>query len=236
MELEGRIGAFTMRELIEMIVYSSVTGVLEVGDGGDAGHLFFRDGLPYDARAGGQLGFEAVELLFEARDTAFRFVAGAVSPSETLWMDPWELIERGESQASVWVELRPHIPGMDWVPAVGTSAVTDHVHISEVAWPVLAAVDGQRSVAEIGDHLALSALDVCRGLVELLKQGLIVMHPPRPLVEPPPAEPPSDGAQGEGGFFERLIAKTLDEERRRTSDPSVERITDPDFRARVGRG
>jgi hypothetical protein len=35
-ELEGTIGTFSLRELIEMIVYSSVAGVLEVGEGTSA--------------------------------------------------------------------------------------------------------------------------------------------------------------------------------------------------------
>ncbi|HWQ14000.1 MAG TPA: DUF4388 domain-containing protein [Roseiflexaceae bacterium] len=232
-ELEGTIGQFSLRELIEMVVYSSVTGVLTLGGGEEAGRIYFRDGLPYDARAAEATGFDAAALLFELRDVPFHFVAGSTSQEETLWMDPWELIERGEEHARIWSGLRPFIPGLDWVPAVLTSPVNDHVHISDVAWPVLAAVDGQRSVAEIGEHLELATVDVCTGLVELLRQHLIALHPPRP--PHPPAPPAPEEPQDEGGFFERLIARTLEEERRRTSDPSAGQISDPDVQARVGR-
>jgi hypothetical protein len=233
-ELEGTIGEFSLRELIEMIVYSSVTGVLEVGDGDSAGHIFFRDGLPYDASAAGLTGFDAAALLFESQGVAFRFEADTVSQAETLWMDPLELIERCEERARVWAQLRPYIPGLEWIPALRANSVADQVHISEVTWPVLSSVDGQRSVADIALHLAMAPVDVCNGLVALLKQKLIVMLPPRPEPELPPEPGAAQETSAEGGgFFERLIAKTLEEERRRTSDPSIERISDPNG-ARIG--
>ncbi|MEN9938608.1 MAG: hypothetical protein RLZZ387_5187 [Chloroflexota bacterium] len=227
MELEGTIGTFSLRELIEMIVYSSVAGVLEVGEGTSAGQLYFRDGLPYDAQAGGVSGLDAAALLFECEGLPFRFVAGSTSAHETLWMDPWELMDRCEERARVWAGLRPYIPGLDWVPVLRSIPAGDQVHISEVAWPVLSAVDGQRSVLGIGEYLSLSNVEVCQALVGLLRQRLIILQPP-----PEPPETPVSGAgeaaQGEGGFFERLIAKTLEEERRRTSDPSLQRTSDPD--------
>lgn len=233
MELEGTIGAFSMRELIEMVVYSSVTGVLVVGDEEAGGRLFFRDGLPYDAACNGLTGFDAAALLFNSAGLPFRFLAGVTSASETLWMDPWELIERGEDRARQWAFAQPYIPGVEWVPALRESTTGSNVHISESAWPVMAAVDGVRSVAAIAEHLALSVGDVCYALATLVDQKLIQMGPPaQPLHEPAPptleASPPS-----ENGFFERLIAKTLEEERRRTSETNLPRISDPDLRTRV---
>lgn len=231
-ELEGTIGTFSMRELVEMVVYSSVTGVLIVGDADAGGRLFFRDGLPYDAQCNGLTGFDAAALLFNSGGLPFSFHAGATSASETLWMDPWELIDRGEDRARQWAFAQPYIPGMDWVPALREAASSNHVHISEAAWPVLAAVDGVRSVSAIAEHLALSLGDVCYGLATLVDQRLIQMVPPPQIMEPAPAAL-EDPAPDEGGFFERLIAKTLEEERRRTSEPNMTGISDPDLRPRV---
>ena len=234
MELEGSIGAFSMRELIEMIVYSSVTGVLEIGAGDKVGQLYFRDGLPCDARYGDVTGFDAAAMLFELRDAPFAFVAGGTSRTDTLWMDPWELIERCEERSATWIELRPYVPAADWVPVLRTSTPTDQVHISEVTWPVLSAVDGRRSVTDIGAYLDMAVVDVATGLVRLLKQNLITMQPPQLVMPEPAQEPEAPPSRGAGGFFERLITKTLDEERRRTSDPSLDRISDPDLSTRVG--
>ena len=60
MQLDGNLDKFPLRELIEMVVYSSVTGVLELRAGGDIGRLFFRDGQPYHASAGERVGIGAV--------------------------------------------------------------------------------------------------------------------------------------------------------------------------------
>ena len=139
---------------------------------------------------------------------------GTTSPHETLWMDPWELIERGEERARRWAFVQPYIPGLDWIPVLHTTAATDHVHISEGAWPVLSAVDGQRSVTAISEHLDLAPVDVCHALAQLVAQQLIVMHAPVSELESAPT--PEPASQDASGFFERLIAKTLDEERRRT--------------------
>jgi hypothetical protein len=238
MELEGNIGAFSLRELIEMVVYSSVTGVIEVGDGERGGQLYFRDGLPYHAACGGLTGFDAAALLFNSQGLPFRFEAGTTSGGETLWMDPWELIERGEERAVQWAHVHPYIPGMDWVPALRTTTAADHIHISEETWPVLSAVDGQRSVTQIGEHLDLALVDVCQALAQLVEQKLIVLYAPQEVPRPPEAQAPFALAvpSDESGFFERLIAKTLEEERRRTSDPNVARISDGDIQARVGHG
>lgn len=235
-ELEGTIGTFSLRELVEMVVYSSVTGVLEVGDGDSAGRLFFRDGLPYDAICNELGGFDAAALLFNSDGMPFRFLAGHTSANETLWMDPWELIERGEERARQWAYLQPYIPSVEWVPSLRTTAASDHVHISETAWPMLSVVDGQRSVVEIAEHLDLALVDVCHALAKLVEQKLLMLHPPAPaLLELKLPRASLAPVPEEGGFFERLIAKTLEEERRRTSEQNLEHISDPELRTRIGR-
>ena len=59
MQLDGNLNKFPLRELIEMVVYSSVTGVLELRAGTDIGQIFFRDGQPYHAK---QVVFQAAPM------------------------------------------------------------------------------------------------------------------------------------------------------------------------------
>lgn len=209
MQLDGTLDQFPLRELIEMVVYSSVTGVLEVRVSDEVGQIFFRDGHPYHARAGVRGGFDAVLAMFEQHHAPFRFVADSTSDGETLWMDPWELIERGELQARLWAQVRPHIPNLTWVPSLCSTASAEHIHISEGAWPVLSSVDGQRSVAQIAEALNMMPLDTCVALVSLLEQGLVAIRQPRPgLLEPRRLAPDlqRDSAAPTGDFFERLMA------------------------------
>jgi hypothetical protein len=104
MQLEGSLEQFPLRELIEMAVYSSVSGVLEVQVGPDAGRIFFRDGLPQHAELSGLHGVDAIGRMFAERNAPFRFVADSTPVTPTLWMDPWEIIELAEHQREpgVW--------------------------------------------------------------------------------------------------------------------------------------
>jgi hypothetical protein len=214
-QLDGTLSKFPLRELIEMIVYSSVAGVLELRVGDEVGRLFFNDGRPYHAVVGESTGFDAVCRMFEVRDAMFRFIAGPVASEENLWIDPWEMIERAYRQAELWATVRPRIPNLAWIPALRTAAGADHIHINETTWPVLAAVDGQRSVADIADDLGFAPLDVCVALVNLLDQGLITMMPARlaPLgARSLPSQSSAESPRSAPGFLDRMLAQAQAEE------------------------
>lgn len=218
MELDGNLSQFPLGELIEMIVYSSVTGVLEVRLSSDVGQIFFRDGRPYHAAAAGHSGIEAVVAMFEVRQAPFRFVADTESQQETLWQDPLDMIEYAQEQARLWAAVRPRIPSMDLVPALRSAPPAGQIRISELAWQVLSVVDGRRSVREISEALNLVALDTCAALASLLDQGLVTIQQSRSgFLHPRSASPAS--AQGEhpeagDGFLERLMTNL-------PADPSV---------------
>src|SRR3954470_20492267 len=134
-QLDGNLDKFPLRELIEMVVYSSVTGVLQLRAGSDIGQLFFRDGQPYHASAGERVGMDAIAAMFEERDSPFRFVADSTAAEVSIWLDPWEIIERGEEQARQWARVRQRIASLDLVPMLSGSPATNQIHISETVWP-----------------------------------------------------------------------------------------------------
>jgi hypothetical protein len=235
-QLDGNLNKFPLGELIEMVVYSSVTGVLELRAGTEIGQIFFRDGQPYHAAAGERSGMEAVAAMFEERDSPFRFVADRESEASTLWLDPWDLIERGEAQAIQWSRIRTFIPNLECVPALRGTPSANQIHISETVWPVLSAVDGRRNISEIASHLNLVVLDACVALADMIEQELIEIR--RPPVVPqgslfaPPATRQAQPAQPEAetrssaGFLERLLADAQAEEQRRpdlTDDDAQDR-------------
>jgi hypothetical protein len=213
LQLEGRLSQFPLRELIEMVVYSSVKGLLELRASGELALLYFDDGVPCHARAGGYIGVEAVGLMFELPDADFRFYAGSTPDSENVWMDPLELIENAEHLAHSWQPPRQHIPSFELVPMLVQNAAVDSVQISDTTWPVLSAVDGQRSVADIAEHVRYTLLDVCAALVEFKHKGLITFESQR-RASSAQAGMVGGASQGDerSGFFEKLIARTLEQE------------------------
>jgi hypothetical protein len=238
-QLDGNVNKFPLRELIEMVVYSSVTGVLELRAGADIGQVFFRDGQPYHAVAGERAGMDAIAAMFEERDSPFRFVADREAEDATLWIDPWELIERGETQARQWSRIRAFIPDLACVPVLRGNPSSNQIHISETVWPVLAAVDGRRNPVEIAAFLNLVLLDACVALADLIEQGLIEVRralvvPSSTLFAPPaaagmpkmPAQPSEAEQRSTPGFLERLLADAQAEEQRRpdlTDDDTQDR-------------
>jgi Domain of unknown function (DUF4388) len=238
-QLDGNLNKFPLRELIEMVVYSSVTGVLELRAGADIGQIYFRDGQPYHAVAGQRTGMDAIAVMFEEHDSPFRFVADREAEASTLWVDPWELIERGEAQARQWARVRAFMPNMDCVPLLCGAPAANQIHISETVWPVLSAVDGRRNVSEIATYLNLVLLDACVALADLVEQGLIEIHRPRvapadslfaPRAPAAAAQAPPRQREPEPrstpGFLERLLADAQAEEQRRpdlTDDDAQDR-------------
>ncbi len=231
MQLDGTLDKFPLRELIEMVTYSSVTGVLEIRTGTEIGQIFFNDGRSYHAVVGALAGLDAVVAMFEELDAPFRFVADQETTETTLWQDTWEIIEHGEDQARKWRSVREQIASVDCVPVLRDAPAIGQIQISDTAWPVLAVIDGQRTVEEIAAHLNLVLLDCCLALVILLERDLIAIQPPRPQLKKsklkrlpslavpgdPPAEPaapaPADETSSSaGGFLERLLAEAQSKE------------------------
>lgn len=224
MQLEGTLDKFPLRELIEIVVYSSVTGVLELRAGNDVAQMYFRDGRPYHATAADQVGVEAIATMFEEHEAPFRFVADRETAEATLWLDPWELIERGEEQSRRWLRVRARVGSVECIPILRIAPSAGQVQISEAVWPVLAAIDGQRTIREIAEHLNWVLLDICEALLTLLEPDLIELQPPGSLPQPPraplapdaaarPAE--STTAPAAPGFLERLLAEAQAKEQQR---------------------
>lgn len=201
MQLESTLDQFPLDELIELAVSTVVTGVIEIGHGGTAGQIFCRDGRLYHVVTRNHTGFEALCQLFEERSTPFRFVSGITSDTVTLWHDPYVLVSQAKEQAQRWQQVRQHIQDLNWVPALRDHGARANVQISESTWPILAVVDGRRSIAEIAMALGQVPLEVCVGLCELQQQGVIT------FANRPSAGPPARPLQTAGEtFFKRVSA------------------------------
>lgn len=209
MQLEGSLSQYPLRELIEMIIYSSVKGMLEVRHEQFSAQLYFRDGQPCHAIAGEIEGIPAVGRMFELPDGTFRFFAGSTPAQETIWHDPVDLMQQAEDLARRWRPIRAHIPALTWVPAL-TNNATARVQLDASVWPILAAVDGQRDIQSICEQLRNEPYDVCSTLVLLKEQQLVTIVPPEALTRRLTDSPA--GATQKRGFFERLIHETLEED------------------------
>jgi len=184
-----------------MMVNSSVKGVLEIGAQASVGQIFCRDGWLYHATAGEQTGVAAMRHIVKAHAAPFRFVPGVASPAETLWRDPEVLIAFIRRQEQLHAQLRPSIPSLDWVPALLARIDDMPIQLSAAVWPILATIDGQRSVEDIAMLLWQEPVEVGIAISELIERGLARIAPPQQAA---PAGGNIQPAPGEG-FLERLL-------------------------------
>ncbi len=92
---------------------------------------------------------------------------------------------------------------MTWVvelcPDTGAS-----VQLDLVSWPLITAIDGRRSVAEIAALIGQEPQEVGAELCELIERQLVELKPPR-LEEPTRGS----GARQAPTFFDRLLSGQL---------------------------
>jgi Domain of unknown function (DUF4388) len=202
-KLEGKLATFPLRELIDMIVYSSVTGVLNVYAPGANGHLYFRDGHLYHIDRSDQQGVEALADLFELEDSGFAFVSDLTSPEETLWGDLDYHVQSAERLAQRWRQVRAYIPTMSLIPVLTLAPEAAQRRIGPAHYPVLDVIDGTLSLSTLATILGWAPIDVAEAAVEMSLDGVIDL---RRSPAQPTLQAGDSGQQGDRGLFDRILA------------------------------
>ncbi len=202
MQLESTLAQFPLPELISMIVGSSVTGVLEIGEAAP-GRIFFRDGQIYHADADDHTGVPAVCQIFTQKDAPFRFSAGKSVEETTLWQEPEHLVEFAQRYAATWERVRRHIPSFECVPQLAQGNAGT-MHVNDAAWQVLAVIDGQSTVRTLAEQQETTPLEIAAALCDLVEQDMVQIAQPTRTV-PFRCVPATTTSRG---FFGRLMANS----------------------------
>lgn len=221
MKLEGSLATFPLRELIEMVVYSSVTGVLNISSPSAVGHLFFRDSALYHVERGAAEGVDALAELFELSHGSFCFVSNAVCEKQSLYGALNTHLLAAEGLGARWRQIRAYIPHLDLVPQ--TVSLRDGLlrRASPAHADVLAAVDGRASLREIAARLGWAPIDIAEIVAQLSVDGVVELRPPQHGPAPADHHAPHE-RPGCNGLFDRILAHTQpkdhDAEARRPAD------------------
>lgn len=214
MKLEGSLDMFPLRELIEMTLYSSVSGALNIFGSQQRGQIFFRDGHPYHATAGDTVGMDAVVALFEQTEGTFAFVDDILADEETLLTDPLDMVEHAEHMAARWRRVRPHVPDLALVPFLICEPERARYSISPEHWSIFTSVDNQRSLQQIIDLLNFETIEVCEAAAQMCHDNLIELRDLRSSTVKPTQERKQQADQSstrssvaKGGILDRLLAQ-----------------------------
>jgi len=201
-KLEGTLETIPLSELIDMITYSSVTGVLNLFDQHPLGCLYFRDGNLYHCAASqGAVGVEALAGMLEIMQAGFSFVGDAITEQVSLWGDIGYHLQMAERLAYRWQGVRAAVPSLDLVPVLLVPFEVARCRIGPSHYQVLDWIDGSNSLKAIVADLGWAEIDLAEAISQMLQDNLIELRcgAQRPTAQP--IELPR------GGFFERLRSK-----------------------------
>jgi len=198
-KLEGTLDTFPLRELVEMIAYSSVTGVLNVYGPDSSGHLFFRDGQLYHADCGAQRGPDALVSMLEYERGQFAFVSDQTTGEETFWGGNDVHLHTAERLARRWRGVRAYVPTLALVPQLlipreAALRRAGHSHLAMLEY-----TNGAASLYEIAAASGWGEIDVAEAFVQLALDGVVELRRA--------AAAPADVAGHEGRLFDRLLAR-----------------------------
>lgn len=200
MKLEGTLETFPIRELIDMVVYSSVTGVLNIYGPVEAGHLFFRDGSLYHVERGTTQGVDALAELMEQLHGTFSFVSDVVSEEESLWGSLTHHLQTAERLAVRWRQLRPYVPSLELVPQLIVPREAAQRRVPAIHQPVLGLIDGHSSLRQIAAALSWAEVELAEAVVQMTVDGLVDLRSSRTRGQGP-EEPTGEG------LFDRLLPR-----------------------------
>ncbi|WP_298408326.1 DUF4388 domain-containing protein [uncultured Chloroflexus sp.] len=195
MALHGSLEQVSLRELIDLATYSSLTGSLDIV-GERSGRIFLFNGQIYHIECEGQIGVEALGMLLNVQKGMFNVTSGARSEQQSVWGDLETLLRNAERTALRWRRLWHQVPSLHLTPVLAMprevakerAKVTEHLLID--------AIDGRKRVGEIAAELHWQAIDVVEGIDHLVAQQIVRLeavplapHDPVPEAQPQPAPP-----------------------------------------------
>jgi len=188
MTLRGEIEAFPLETVVRLIHTTNKTGQLEVRGGDGGGTLGFDGGRLVAAVAGEDVGEPALGMVFAATAGAFEFIPWGDAPAGNLSGDLDQLLERAAQERDRIVAIRKVIPDdRSRFRLSERAAERGEITLSPDQWRTVLAVNGERDVTAVSEHLKAGKLATRASLAALVETGFIDVLEPAPERPPQPA-------------------------------------------------
>ena len=185
MTLRGEIEAFPLETVVQLVHSTSKTGQLEVRGSDGGGTLGFDGGRLVAAIAGDDVGEPALGVVFAIATGAFEFIPWGDAPAANLSGDLDQLLDRAAHERDRIVAIRRVIPDdRSRFRLSERAADKGEITLSPDQWRTLLAVNGERDVTRVAEHLKGGKLATRASLAALIESGFIDVV--EPAAEPPP--------------------------------------------------
>ncbi|HTJ61125.1 MAG TPA: DUF4388 domain-containing protein [Candidatus Saccharimonadales bacterium] len=190
MTLRGEIEAFPLETVVQMIHSTNKTGQLEVrGADAQGGSLGFDGGRLVAAVAGEDVGEPALGAVFAVESGSFEFIPWGDAPGANLSGDLNQLLDKAVEERDRLVAIRKIIPDdRSRFRLSERAADKGTITLSSDQWRTLLAVNGERDVPSVAEHLKAGKTATRASLATLVDAGFIDVLEPA-AEAPAPAAP-----------------------------------------------
>jgi hypothetical protein len=197
MTLRGEIEAFPLETVVRMIHSTNKTGQLEIrGADSSGGTLGFDGGRLVAAVAGEDVGEPALGAVFAVESGSFEFIPWGDAPAANLSGDLDQLLDKAVEERDRLVAIRKIIPeDRSRFRLSERAADKGNITLAADQWRTLLAVNGERDVTGVAEHLKAGRTATRASLATLVDTGFIDVLEPAAEAPPPPA--PAQAAASE---------------------------------------
>ena len=171
--LRGNLRQLPLLDIIRMLSLGNRTGRLDINQVGKTGEIYLERGNIVHAVTGTQIGEKGVYTLMGWLEGDFAFTPDIAAPEKSIDVATEQLLLEAARQAEQWEDIKEVISSTEAVFNISPSGSTSTVSLKPLEWQVLAQVNGQRSVIEIGEILGLHEFEVAKIVYSLTTAGLM---------------------------------------------------------------
>lgn len=171
--LRGNLRQLPLLDIIRMLSLGNRTGRLDINQVGKTGEIYLERGNIVHAVTGTQIGEKGVYTLMGWLEGDFTFTPDIAAPEKSIDVATEQLLLEAARQADQWEDIKEVISSTEAVFNISPSGSTSTVSLKPLEWQVLAQVNGQRSVIEIGEILGLHEFEVAKIVYSLTTAGLM---------------------------------------------------------------
>ena len=171
--LRGNLAQLSLVDILRMLSSGRRSGRLDIRQGSKTGEIYLELGNIVHAATGTQIGDKGLYALMGWLEGDFSFSPDIPSPERSIDTTTEQLMLEAARQAEQWEDIKDILSSTDAVFNISPSGSTNTVSLKPIEWQVLAQVNGERSVIEIGEILELNEFDVARIIYSLTTAGLL---------------------------------------------------------------
>jgi hypothetical protein len=171
--LRGNLAQLSLLDILRMLSAGNRSGRLDIRQGSKVGEIYLDRGSIVHAVTGTQIGDKGVYTLMGWLEGDFSFSPDIPAPERSIAVTTEQLMLEAARQAEQWADFKDVLSSTDAVFNISPSGSTNTVSLKPIEWQVLAQVNGERSVVEIGEILELHEFEVARIIYSLTTAGLL---------------------------------------------------------------